>query len=219
MFPRTRTFVSFRSESIVFSRDFNRILTRSCRNIRNVNKKITNLVKIESVVAEHKGQDLDELVSAKVINADQKASLLKKPALQSQLAQYEEQLAQHKKVEADHRARIAEIQKGLTDKAEKEKSAAIAESKAKADAEADASLRINLLHLSQFLRLAAARRAEDVDSTADENLALEGVLLHIYSGDDNAVETMLKLVRGVEEQTTSTGGDALQTTCKKGLYV
>ena len=194
--------------------DYNRFLTRLCRNIRNINKKIGNLVKIESIVAEHKGQDLDELVSAKVINADQKASLLKKPSLQSQLANFEEQLAQHKKVESDHRVRIAEAQKSLTEKAEKEKALAVAEAKAKAEAEADTSLRTNFLHLSQFLRLAAARRAEDVDSTADENLALEGVLLHIYSGDDNAVETMLKLVQGVEEQTTSTGGELLQTTCK-----
>ncbi|KAK0651641.1 hypothetical protein B0T16DRAFT_426409 [Cercophora newfieldiana] len=175
-------------------------------------QKCTNLVKIESVVAEHKGQSLDDLVSAKVINADQKASLLKKPSLQSQLAQFEEQLSQHKKVEAEHRARVAELQKSLTEKAEKEKAALVAETKAKAEADADAALRSNLLILSQFLRLAAARRAEDIDSTSDENMALEGVLLHIYSGDDNAVSTMLKLVQGADEQTTSTGGDVLETT-------
>lgn len=183
------------------------------KNIRNVNKKITNLVKIETVVAEHKDKSLDELVSAKVINADQKASLLKKPALQSQLAQYEEQLAQHKKVEAEHRAHVAELQKSLAEKAEKEKAAALADIKQKAEAEAEQTLRGNLLVLSQFLRLAAARRGdEEADSTADENMALEGVLLHVYSGDNNAVETMLKLVQGAEDHTTSTSGDVLQTT-------
>jgi hypothetical protein len=30
--------------------------------------------------------------------------------------------------------------------------------------------------------LAAARRADDVDSTSDESMALEGVLLHVYAG-------------------------------------
>lgn len=45
-------------------------------------------------------------------------------------------------------------------------------------------------------------------------MALEGVLLHIYSGDENAVATMLKLVHGSDEQARSTTGDTLQTTCK-----
>jgi hypothetical protein len=45
-------------------------------------------------------------------------------------------------------------------------------------------------------------------------MALEGVLLHIYSGDENAVATMMKLVQGADEQTRSTSNEALQTTCK-----
>ena len=154
-------------------------------------------------------------MSEKIINADQKASLLKKPSLQAQLSQLEEQLAQHKKVELEHRVRIAELQKTLAEKVEKEKAAIVAETKEKAEAEASTALRNNLLVLSQFLRLAAARRAEDSDSNGDENMALEGVLLHIYSGDENAVSTMLKLVQGSEEHTYSTGGDQLQTTCKR----
>ena len=165
-------------------------------------------------MAEHPGKSLEELVSLKIINTDQKASIQKKPGLQSQLAQFEEQLAQAKKVEQDHRARLAEFEKTLSDKFEKEKSDLIAETKDKAAAEANASLKENLLVLSQFLRLAAARRAEEADSTADENQALEGVLLNVYSGDDNAVATMLKLVQGVDEPTTSTAGDVLKTTCK-----
>lgn len=126
----------------------------------------------------------------------------------------EEQLAQHKKIELEHRARLAEFEKSLTEKFEKEKAALAAETKQTAEANAAATLRSNLLVLSQFLRLAAARRAEESDSSADENMALEGVLLHIYAGDDHAVATMLKLVEGVEEPTQSTAGDTLQTTCK-----
>ena len=153
-------------------------------------------------------------MSTKIINPDQKAAHLKKPALQAQLFQLEEQLAQHKKVDQEYKARLAEQEKALTEKFEKEKADVVAELTEKADADANTALHSNLLILSQFLRLAAARRVEDADSSSDESMALEGVLLHIYSGDENAVATMLKLVQGADEQTRSTAGDTLQTTCK-----
>jgi hypothetical protein len=75
----------------------------------------------------------------------------------------------------------------------------------------------NLLLLSQFLRLAAARRAEEADSTLDENQALEGVLLSVYSGDESAVATMLKLINGSNENTFAVTGEKLQTTCKSEI--
>ncbi|KAH6613452.1 hypothetical protein F5144DRAFT_634038 [Chaetomium tenue] len=182
------------------------------KSIRNVTKKITNTAKVDAIIAEHRNKSLDELITLKIINADQKAAHLKKPALQAQLFQFEEQLAQHKKIDQEHRVRLAEQEKALTEKFEKTKADTIAELTAKAEADANATLRANLLTLSQFLRLAAARRTEDADSSSDESMALEGVLLHIYSGDENAVATMLKLVQGADEQTRSTSGDALQTT-------
>lgn len=149
-----------------------------------------------------------------MINADQKASHLKKPALQAQLAQLEEQLGQYKKIELEHRTRLADVEKSLTDKFEKEKSSLVTAAKEQAAAEAKATLENSLLTLSQFLRLAAARRAEGED-TSDEGQALEGVLLHIYTGDESAVEAMLKLVRGSEERTVNTNGETLETTCKQ----
>ncbi|KAK3387554.1 hypothetical protein B0H63DRAFT_509325 [Podospora didyma] len=182
------------------------------KNIRNVNKKITNSAKIENVIAENLGKSLDDLVSLKLINADQKSSHLKKPALHAQLAQLEEQLAQHKKIDAENRARITKHEKILTEKFEKEKADLVSELNKKADAQASDKLNESLLILSQFLRLAAARRVEPTDSGSDENLALEGVLLHIYSGDENAVATMLKLVQGVDEPTRSTADEVLNTT-------
>lgn len=153
-------------------------------------------------------------MTLKIINPDQKAAHLKKPALQAQLFQLEEQLAQHKKIDQDFKARLAEQENTLNERFEKEKADLAAELTEKAKAEAAASLHGNLLILSQFLRLAAARRAEDADSTSDESMALEGVLLHIYSGDENAVAAMLKLVQGADEPTRSTTGETLQTTCK-----
>ncbi|KAM4059202.1 hypothetical protein HRG_007936 [Hirsutella rhossiliensis] len=178
------------------------------KNIRNVNKKITNVSKTDSLLSQHAGKSLDELVAEKIINADQKAQVMKKPALQAQLTQMEEQLVQYQKVHEQYRSRAK------SDKAEWEKSL----DKAKADAVGDAkqefkkSQQEHLLVLSQFLRLAAYRREEAKDPESDESQAIEGVLLAIYAGDETAVASMLKLIEGSEEQILSVPGDQLQTT-------
>ncbi|KAF4982499.1 hypothetical protein FZEAL_1892 [Fusarium zealandicum] len=181
------------------------------KNIRNVNKKITNASKTDSLLSQNPGKSVDELVAAKIINIDQRAQILKKPALQAQLAQFEEQLAQYQKVDEQYRTRAA------TDKAEWEKN--LDQAKADAVAEAKAgfskSLNDNLLVLSQFLRLAAYRREEAQDPESDESQAIEGVLLAIYSGDQSAVQSMLKLVNNTEDKIFSVGGEQLQTTFSK----
>ncbi|KAF7550400.1 hypothetical protein G7Z17_g5755 [Cylindrodendrum hubeiense] len=181
------------------------------KNIRNVNKKITNASKTDSLLSQHAGKSLEELVDSKIINTDQKAQILKKPALQAQLAQYEEQLVQYQKVDEQYRARA------VAEKAELEKSL----EKVKADAISEAAetsqkaLKDNLLVLSQFLRLAAYRREEAKDPESDESQAIEGVLLAIYSGDDLAVQSMLKLVDGSDDQIVSVPGEQLETTYSK----
>jgi hypothetical protein len=182
------------------------------KNIRNLNKKITNASKTDSLLAQHAGKSVDQLVDEKVINHDQKTQILKKPALQSQLAQFEEQLAQYQKVDEQYRVRAA------SDKAEAEKALEQAKEKARADATAeskaafDKSQRANLLLVSQFLRLAAYRREEAADPESDESQAIEGVLMAIYTGDDGAVNAMLKLVEGTSDQILSVPGEQLQTT-------
>lgn len=177
-----------------------------------------NASKTDPIIDQHKGKSLDELVEAKIINGDQRAQRLKKPQLEAQLAQYEEQLAQYKKVDEEYRSRSvadkATLEKSLIEKFEKEKADAINELTEKAAADAKQSLHDSLLALSQFLRLAAARRSEEADAGLDENMALEGVLLNVYSGDEHAVSTMLKLIEGSSEQTRSVTGDELQTTCE-----
>ena len=170
----------------------------------------TNASKTDSVLKEHKGKNLDDLVSSKIINADQKAQILKKPGLQAQLAQAEEQLAQYQQVHEHYRA------KAVGEKSEWEKSLG----QVKADAvkevkeEFEKSLHNNMLVLSQFLRLAAYRREENNDPQSDESQAIEGVLLAIYAGDESAVSAMLKLVNGDKDQVLSVPGEPLQTTCK-----
>lgn len=169
-----------------------------------------NASKNDSLLSQHKGKSLDELVAAKVINTDQKAQILKKPALQAQLAQFEEQLTQYQKIHEQYRTK-AEAEKAELDQTiEKAKADATKQAKA----EFEQSTRDNLLVLSQFLRLAAYRREEATDPESDESQAIEGVLLAIYAGDDTAVASMLKLVNGEEEQVLSIPGQTLETTCK-----
>ncbi|OTA53293.1 hypothetical protein K449DRAFT_220592 [Hypoxylon sp. EC38] len=185
------------------------------KSIRNVNKKITNASKTDAIIEQHKGKSLDDLVNEKIINPDQRAQRLKKPQLESQLAQLEEQLSQYKKMDEEYRTRAAaekaSLEKSLTEKFEKEKAEAISELKAQAVAKSKKIQHDGLLVLSQFLRLAAARRTEEADAGLDENMALEGVLLNVYSGDENAVSTMIKLIEGSEEKTHGVTGEELQT--------
>jgi hypothetical protein len=164
---------------------------------------------------------LDALVAARKINADQKAQILKKPSLQASLTQLEEQIAQYKKFDQEYKARSqaekAEFEKAYSERFDKQLEDAVATAKAEAAAAAEKEQQSSLLLLSQFLRLAAARRAEEADSTLDENQALEGVLLSVYSGDDSAVATMIKLINGSSENTYAVTGEKLQTTCKSTL--
>lgn len=162
------------------------------------------------MLAEHKGKSVDELVAARIINADQKAQILKKPALQEQLAQLEQQLDQYLKVDQQYRTKAA------ADKAEWEKSTekAKADAVAEAKAEFEKAQRANMLLVSQFLRLAAFRREEETDPESDESQAIEGALLLLYAGDDSAVDAILKLVQGSEDRIMSVPGEQLQTTCE-----
>lgn len=170
------------------------------------------------MIDENKDKTIDQLLAAKIINADQKRQVDNKPALEAELARNEEQLAQVQKIDDEWRAKFtssqAETEKNLVEKHEQEKAEAVAEAKSKAEADAKKALEDGFLVLSQFLRLAAHRRGEAPDSDADEDMALEGVLLSVYGGDEAAVAAMVKLYEGSEEATTSVAGEPLKTTCK-----
>lgn len=178
------------------------------KNIRNVNKKIVNANKTDSLLAEHKGKTLDELVAAKILNTDQKTQILKKPGLAAQLATLEEQLAQYQRVHDQYVAQAA------AEKAEFEKTIQKLRENVTVEVKEvfDKSFQENLLLLSQFLRLAAYRREEGRDPESDETQAIEGVLLAIYSGDSSAVAAMVKLLQGSAEQVVSVPGEKLEST-------
>ena len=156
---------------------------------------------------------LDELLSSRKINADQKVQAQKKPSLQATLAQQEEQIAQYKQFDEDYQKHIATEKAALQTSHEKEleqvRDTAISEAVAASKTEA----KENLLVLSKFLRAAAAKR-QGGDETSAENRAFEGALLLIYGGEINAVEAMEKLIAGSDEKVPTVDQVPSEFTCK-----
>ncbi len=169
--------------------------------------------KVDAIIAEHPDLSLDDLVATRKINNDQKAQALKKPALQSQLAQLEDQITQYKKFDHDYQQRIA-AEKELLQRTHQEDLEKLRETvKAEVEMEAQKSFRQRLLMLSRFLRAAAARRQRE-DDESDETKAFEGALLLIYGGDAPAVAAAERLIEGAEEKVPSTESILLDVTCK-----
>lgn len=177
-----------------------------------------NASKTESLIAQNKDKTIQQLITAKIINADQKRQVDNKPALEAELARNEEYLAQVLKLDEEWRSTLEkaqqELQQTLTEKHEEELAEAVAEAKSQAEAEAKQTLEDGFLVLSKFLRLAANRRQEAEFSTEDRDLTTEGILLSVYGGDQSAVDVMVKLYQGTEDTTRSIDGTPLTTTCK-----
>ncbi|CAD6505682.1 BgTH12-01172 [Blumeria graminis f. sp. triticale] len=186
------------------------------KSIRNINKKISNASRVDNIVAENPEKTLDELVASRKINADQKAQILKKPALQASLAQLEEQVSQYMKFDHDFKTRYQEekaiFEKNLKEQASRELQDAITTTKSEAQETAAKELEDSLLLLSKFLKLAAIRRAEEEVAELNESKALEGLLAQVYSGDSAAVAAMLNLINGSEKTLKSVSGEDLDTT-------
>ena len=168
--------------------------------------------KVDAILEANPGVSLDDLVSSRKINADQKAQAQKKPALQAQLAQLEEQVAQYKKFDQEYQHKIAQekeiLQQSHSAELEKLREAL----KVEAALELKKVFREKFLTLSRFLRAAAARRQlEDDDS--DLTKAFEGALLLVYGGDAGAVAAAEKLIDGSDDSVPSTEGVSLGVTC------
>ncbi|KAF2640910.1 hypothetical protein P280DRAFT_400311 [Massarina eburnea CBS 473.64] len=191
--------------------DENSYIRELQKNVRNVNKKLNAMTKVNQVVGENPGVSVDELVSSRKINADQKAQLQKKPFLQAQLAQYEEQLSQYKKFEQEYETKISQekeiLQKGHSEELEKLRDTI----KAEAVLEQKRAFREKFLTLSRFLRAAAARRQLEEDDS-DLTKAFEGALLLVYGGDASAVAATEKLIDGTSDPVPSTEGILLNIT-------
>lgn len=154
----------------------------------------------------------------KKINADQKAQALKKPALQAQVGQIEEQLYHYKQFAAQYEERLANQQAALEKTHLEELEAVRGNAVADATAASTRALREHLLTLTKFLCAAAnSRHAGDTESL--ESRALEGVLFQVYTGGQDAVDSMMKLIEGSEESVVSVEGNALDMTCEQKLLL
>ncbi|KAF2878394.1 hypothetical protein BDV95DRAFT_20672 [Massariosphaeria phaeospora] len=181
------------------------------KNIRNVNKKLSTMQKVDSILEANPGVSLDDLVSSRKINNDQKAQAMKKPALQSQLTQLEEQITQYKKFDQEYQQKIAQEKEILHNSHSEEVESLRATLKAEAALEQKKAFREKFLTLSRFLRAAAARRQFD-DDDSDLTKAFEGALLLVYGGDAGAVAATEKLIDGSDDSVPSTEGVALSVT-------
>lgn len=167
--------------------------------------------KADAVIADNPDQTLDDLVASKKLNADQKAQVLKKPALQAQLKQYDEQVVQCRKVEKDLEDRFAVEKAHLIEQHQAELARTREEVAAEANKTLSKTLDEGLLVLSRFLHAAAAKR-QTAEAESEEGRAFEGALLLVYQGNNASLTTLKDLIAGSEDKVTSTLGEPLDFT-------
>lgn len=169
-------------------------------------------MKIDTIVAENQGKSLDDLVEEKKINADQKAQALKKPALQAQIAQLEEQISNYKGVAAQYEERLASEKAALKKAHLAELDAVRGNVVADATESSSKALREQLLTVTRFL-CAAANLRHCGDTESPLSGAFEAVLFQVYAGNQPAVNSLLKLIEGAQEKVSDADGQTLEFTC------
>jgi hypothetical protein len=184
------------------------------KQIRNITKKLSASQKIDSIIAENPGKSLDSLVAERKLNNDQRAAALKKPQLQAQLAQLEEQSAHYRKFDFDYQVKFNKQRDDLAATHQKELDELRTNAQQEATQLGATELRKKLLIFSQFLRAAAAKRMIEEEQDTDEGRAFEGALLLVYGGDENAVDAVIKLIDGSSEQVASIEGTPTSITCE-----
>lgn len=150
-------------------------------------------------------------MASKKLNADQKAQILKKPALQAQLAQFEEQLTAFRSFAQELEDKFAKEKSSLTEAHEAE--IAAVKEKACQETEKIKTLAVEdgLRVINHFLHAAASKRqSEDVDSA--ESRAFEGTLLLVYQGNEASLETLKSLIYGTDEKVPDVSGELLDYT-------
>lgn len=184
------------------------------RNIRNVHKKLSSSAKADAVVAENPGVSIDDLVAVKKLNQDQKGQLLRKPQLQIQLKQLEEQLANYKSFGEEHEERFAREKAKLVDSHKSEVEQAKHDALEEARITYEQKKEEDLLVLTQFLHAAASKRQTEAANT-EEGRAFEGALLLVYQGNKMALTTLKNIVEGSEETVPDDKGAPLEFTFAK----
>ena len=165
------------------------------------------------MVAENPGVSLDELVASKKLNNDQKAQVLKKPQLEKQLTDLQEQLKQYRQFGKDYDERFGKEKAALLTSHQADLEKAKEEAGAAALADISAKRDQDLLLLSQFLHAAAAKRqTEEADSPSGQ--AFEALLFLVYQGNETSLNAFKNLIDGSSEKVNSTEGDLLELSCK-----
>ncbi|CAK1360995.1 unnamed protein product [Cercospora beticola] len=182
------------------------------KQIRNTNKKLQGMQKLDAILEANPGVSLDELLAQRKINQDQKAQAQKKPELQAHLAQLEEQAEAYRAVDARYQEKFNKLREELETTHKQEVTKLREELAAERENASQNDLRKNLLVFSRFLRAAAAKRAAEVEEDTEENRAFEGALLLVYGGDDSAVDAAVNIIEGAEEQVPSIDGTLTETT-------
>jgi hypothetical protein len=179
-----------------------------------------SMAKVDAVIKENPDASLDELVADRKINADQKAQALKKPQLQSQLGQLEEQLSTFRRLEVEHQAQLAREKEQLVAAHAAELEAARREARDKGLAEAKAEAlsreRDRLLLFTRFLAAAAIRRSREGQETP-ENRAFEGALVLVYGGNAVSVIAAQKIIDGSNDKLVGVDDVVTDITCKLAI--
>lgn len=148
----------------------------------------------------------------KKINTDQKAQLEKKPILQKQLAELENQVQQYRQFGKDYEDRFTKEKASLQDAHQQELE------KAKADAVAETQDHYNkkrdhdLLLLSQFLHAAAAKRQSE-DAELPPGQAFEAILYLVYQGNQASLNAFKNLIDGSTDTIVGTDGETIDVSC------
>jgi len=171
------------------------------------------MMKVDTIILEHPNLSLEELVATKKINADQKAQAMKKPGLQTQLNQLEQQIVQYKKVESELISRFTSEKEEQSRKHDAHTKEQVSKAEHRAVKKHERELRKKFRTISQFLNVAAAKRNVEEEAESEESKAFEGVLLLLYGGDDQAVEAVIGLVDGHDKPVPSVEGQPLNISC------
>ncbi|RMZ77873.1 hypothetical protein DV738_g4191, partial [Chaetothyriales sp. CBS 135597] len=181
------------------------------RQIRNIHKKIAASAKADAVIADNPGKSLDELVAEKKLNSDQKAQILKKPGLQTQVSQLEEQVSHYRAFFHEVEERFNREKAELIESHQQEVARLRQEIEEQSQTPKTKDIDDELKVISHFLHAAASKRqSEDADS--EEVRAFEGILLQIYQGNFTALTTLRNLIIGSEEKVADTENNLLDVT-------
>ena len=163
------------------------------------------------MIAENPDTPLDDLVAAKKLNQDQKGQILRKPGLQAQLKQLEEQLANYKTFGEEYEERFtrekAKLVESHISEVEQAKHDALEEAKSTYEQKKEE----DLLVLTQFLHAAASKRQTEAANT-EEGRAFEGALLLVYQGNKMSLTTLKNIVEGSDETVPDDKGTQLEFT-------